>query len=284
MDASNVVPACPFKHLNFFLALGTAKWRHEYVTFLSTRAPRPPNFFGAPADHLPPSSSNRLKPLLDAARVLLARGCDPEQRLVMRHKGSSINAMSGKIGELAKWTVKETNTEGPHFVPYQPFDANAHLRLQGSPAHALDEKSRANARSLWEPKPALERKKSDAGHPAQALARVRPVAGDPARPGVRALAQLRELLCRCRHATEMAASGDPRRCQPPVRAGQCQMADRATEVSTEPDGGRATFDGWHGLMKPDGRRWTMTGGYGDGRPAQSARKCLRVNPQPAAVW
>jgi len=25
-----------------------------------------------------------------------------------------------------------------------------------------------------------------------------------------------------------------------------------------PDGGRATFDGWHGSMKPEGRRrWTM---------------------------
>jgi hypothetical protein len=56
------------------------------------------------------------RPLLDAARVLLARGYEPEQRLVMRHRRSSIDAMSGKIGELAKWTVKETNTEGPHFV------------------------------------------------------------------------------------------------------------------------------------------------------------------------
>jgi len=55
------------------------------------------------------------QPLLDAARVLLALGCDPEQRLVMRHQGSSINAMSGKIGELAKLTVRETDTEGPHF-------------------------------------------------------------------------------------------------------------------------------------------------------------------------
>jgi len=79
------------------------------------------------------------QPLLDAARVLLALGCDPEQRLVMRHQGSSINAMSGKIGELAKLAVRETITEGPHFVPYQPFDANARLRLQGSVAHASDE-------------------------------------------------------------------------------------------------------------------------------------------------
>jgi len=70
---------------------------------------------------------------------LLALGYDPEQRLVMRHQGSSINAMSGKIGELAKLAVRETITEGPHFVPYQPFDANARLRLQGSVAHASDE-------------------------------------------------------------------------------------------------------------------------------------------------
>jgi hypothetical protein len=30
----------------------------------------------------------------------------------------------------------------------------------------------------------------------------------------------------------------------------------------EPDGGRAAFDGWHGSMKPEGRRrcWTMAKG------------------------
>ena len=79
------------------------------------------------------------QPLLDAARVLLARGYDPEQRLVMRHQVSSINAMSGKIGELAKWTVRETETEGPRFVPYRPFDANARLLPHRSSAHASDE-------------------------------------------------------------------------------------------------------------------------------------------------
>ena len=57
----------------------------------------------------------------------------------MRHPGSSIDAMSGKIGELAKWTVSEKDTEGPRFVPYRPFDANALFCLQGSVAHALDE-------------------------------------------------------------------------------------------------------------------------------------------------
>ena len=49
--------------------------------------------------------------------------------------------------------------------------------------------------------------------------------------------------------------------------------------------GEMPFDGWHGSMKPEGRRrWTMAGGYGSGRRVQSARKCLRVNPQPVAVW
>jgi hypothetical protein len=48
------------------------------------------------------------RPFLDGARVLLQQGHHPDQRLVMRHRGSSIDAMRGTIGEAAKWTVMET--------------------------------------------------------------------------------------------------------------------------------------------------------------------------------
>jgi hypothetical protein len=47
------------------------------------------------------------QPLLDAARVFLAEGYDPAARLVMRHRGSTTDALSGRIGELAKLTVSE---------------------------------------------------------------------------------------------------------------------------------------------------------------------------------
>ena len=52
----------------------------------------------------------------------------------------------------------------------------------------------------------------------------------------------------------------------------------------EPDGGRATFVGRHGSMKPERHRWwTMAGGWSSERREQFARKCLHVNPQLAAV-
>ncbi|WP_426615361.1 hypothetical protein [Bradyrhizobium sp. McL0616] len=72
------------------------------------------------------------QPLLDAARVLLKRGYRPEQRLVMRHRGSTVAAMSGQIGELAKWTLSETQTAGPRFAPYRPFE-KAVCRYAGRP-------------------------------------------------------------------------------------------------------------------------------------------------------
>ena len=58
-----------------------------------------------------------------------------------------------------------------------------------------------------------------------ALARLQRVARDPvARSGLRALARFRCLLVRHWPAPDMAASRDPRRCQPPVRTGQCALA------------------------------------------------------------
>jgi hypothetical protein len=50
-------------------------------------------------------------PFLDSARALLANGIDPSTTLVMRHAGSSINALIGKIGAAAKLRVT-TNTHG----------------------------------------------------------------------------------------------------------------------------------------------------------------------------
>ena len=71
---------------------------------------RGPLFAAHLGDRLIVASSTQ--PLLDSARVLLREGVDPETKLVMRHKGSDTDALSGRVGELAMLTVWET-AEGP---------------------------------------------------------------------------------------------------------------------------------------------------------------------------
>jgi hypothetical protein len=53
----------------------------------------------------------------DAARVLLAEGVDPVTKLVMRHEGSSHDALRSTVGVAAKLTVTDGTTGKPVFVP-----------------------------------------------------------------------------------------------------------------------------------------------------------------------
>ena len=71
------------------------------------------------------------QPLLDAARILLAEGCDPDERIVMRHAGSTVDALSAKVGVAAGLTVSESHGP-PRFVRWQPFH-----RFQDAPAPGL---------------------------------------------------------------------------------------------------------------------------------------------------
>src|SRR5262249_5605603 len=57
-------------------------------------------------------SSSRV-PLLDAARALLASGADPNGWLIMRHAGSDTDCLRGKIGLLARLTVRQDNYGTP---------------------------------------------------------------------------------------------------------------------------------------------------------------------------
>jgi hypothetical protein len=57
------------------------------------------------------------RPLLDAARILLAEGCDPAVTIVMRHAGSEVYALSARLGAAAKLTVDEVV---PTFAPGEP--------------------------------------------------------------------------------------------------------------------------------------------------------------------
>ena len=59
------------------------------------------------------------QPLLDAARVVLAEGFDPNTYLVMRHAGSPDDSLSARIGSAAQLTVEHTVYGKPVLRPYK---------------------------------------------------------------------------------------------------------------------------------------------------------------------
>jgi hypothetical protein len=56
-----------------------------------------------------------MQPFFSAARVLLERGASPDDVLIMRHAGSSVDALRAKIGVAAKLTVDESGGQRPRF-------------------------------------------------------------------------------------------------------------------------------------------------------------------------
>ena len=63
------------------------------------------------------------QPFLDASRILINEGIDPNTVMIMRHKGSNIDALIGKIGIAAKLTVDEGDSSDgtPRFKTWKPF-------------------------------------------------------------------------------------------------------------------------------------------------------------------
>jgi hypothetical protein len=59
------------------------------------------------------------QPLLDASRLLLAEGLDPDIHLVMRHLGSAEDSLSANIGRAAQLTVEHTAFGKPVLRPYK---------------------------------------------------------------------------------------------------------------------------------------------------------------------
>jgi hypothetical protein len=59
---------------------------------------------------------NSRQPFVDAARVLVKRGQDPDALLVMKRLGSDIVALRAPLGKAAKLTVEE-GPHGPRIVP-----------------------------------------------------------------------------------------------------------------------------------------------------------------------
>jgi hypothetical protein len=59
-------------------------------------------------------------PLLTSARILQGQGIPAGTVITMTHEGSSVVSLTSTIGEAARLTVRETETEGPVLKPYRP--------------------------------------------------------------------------------------------------------------------------------------------------------------------
>jgi hypothetical protein len=66
------------------------------------------------------------------AKLLVTGGLDPETAFEAQHKGSPIVAMRCKLGEAAKWTVRERDRGGLRRELWQPMpDAVSSIRGGG---------------------------------------------------------------------------------------------------------------------------------------------------------
>ena len=63
-------------------------------------------------------------PYTAAARVLVGRGADTNSVLILRHAGSDTNCLIGKLGIVARLTVKEPDRGRIHFAPYTAFPSS----------------------------------------------------------------------------------------------------------------------------------------------------------------
>jgi hypothetical protein len=82
-------------------------------------APKHHDFYAATVDGQPIVESSRTA-FLDAARVLLARGVDPAEPLIMRHAGSDTDCLISTVGKAAALTVAEADRAKPKFIRWRP--------------------------------------------------------------------------------------------------------------------------------------------------------------------
>jgi hypothetical protein len=79
-----------------------------------------PGHFSAELNGQPVVVSSR-QPFLDAARVLINLGADTNSWIIMRHRGSDVDALRAKIGIAAALVVKEPDRGRVHFSRYVPL-------------------------------------------------------------------------------------------------------------------------------------------------------------------
>ena len=76
-------------------------------------------------------------PIFGTARALLVLGFSPGTLLEFRHIGSDIIAAHGTVGDLAEWTIQESDKGGLRKRLWKPFeDANFLLGGRGKERHA----------------------------------------------------------------------------------------------------------------------------------------------------
>ena len=90
-------------------------------------------FDARPAGEAEALCKNSRTPLLAAARVLIGRGHDPAQSVVMRHAGSNTDCLISALGAAAALTVDESGT--PRFRPWRAYPAAA---VEGVGAECAD--------------------------------------------------------------------------------------------------------------------------------------------------
>lgn len=69
-------------------------------------------------------------PFSDTARVLVACGAHPADRIEMFREGRETPDLFGSVGAVARFTVSETETRGPRLVRYRPPDPEAFEKLK----------------------------------------------------------------------------------------------------------------------------------------------------------
>ena len=84
--------------------------------------------------------SSTRQPLVDGARVLLARDFDPATPLTMRHEGKAYDSFEPvPIGQWAGWTYEERDRDGLRSVRWMPRALHAGAQKSGSEPSVVPE-------------------------------------------------------------------------------------------------------------------------------------------------
>ena len=94
----------------------------EPLRLIVTPDERPGQFIARLEGSSEPIVQHTRQPLVDGARVLLARGFDPAIPLTMRHVGGTFDSFRPlPIGEWSRWTYKEPDQRPLQRTRWMPF-------------------------------------------------------------------------------------------------------------------------------------------------------------------
>jgi hypothetical protein len=103
------------------------------LRLIASRDRKKPGAFSAYLETGDALVASTRQPLVDGARVLLARGFDPVTPLTMRMEGKAYDSFQPMpIGEWAKWTYEESEKTALRRVRWMPFAEGAGRQKSGS--------------------------------------------------------------------------------------------------------------------------------------------------------